>query len=130
MFLMRQPPDAQVRQILESQGRAGFSYPEVGATAHTLPAGYQVRHERFELGRGGPAFDRAKRAVREWKMFDIEWLRLLWPNQQIVAGATVGVLARHFGFWSLNFCLIVYAIDEERAFGFAYGTLLEHAESG
>src|SRR5690349_6808119 len=102
MFWMRQPTDAQVRQILESQGRAGFSYPEVGATAHTLPAGYQVHHERFELGRGAPAFERAKRAVREWKMFDMVWLRLLWPDQPVVAGTTVGVLVRHFGFWSLN----------------------------
>jgi len=130
MFLMRQPSDAQVRHILESQGRDGFSYPEVGATAHTLPAGYQVHHERFELGRGAPAFERAKRAVREWRMFDMGWLRLFWPDQPIVAGTTVGVLARHFGFWSLNLCRIVYAIDEQRAFGFAYGTLTEHAESG
>jgi uncharacterized protein (UPF0548 family) len=36
-------------------------------------------------------------------------------------------------FWSLNFCKIVYVTDEDgpiRRFGFAYGTLLEHAEQG
>ena len=41
--------------------------------------------------------------------------------------------ARHFGFWSLNACRIVYTIDEEGPvvrFGFAYGTLPDHAEQG
>ncbi len=41
---------------------------------------------------------------------------------------------RHFGFWSLNACRIVYLIDEKdspvRKFGFAYGTLTDHAECG
>jgi uncharacterized protein (UPF0548 family) len=40
---------------------------------------------------------------------------------------------KHFGFWSLNFCRIVYVIEEDgpvRRFGFAYGTLTEHAERG
>jgi uncharacterized protein (UPF0548 family) len=40
---------------------------------------------------------------------------------------------RHFGFYSLNACRIVYVVDEKgplTRFGFAYGTLAEHAESG
>jgi uncharacterized protein (UPF0548 family) len=35
--------------------------------------------------------------------------------------------------WWLNACRIVYVVDEEgpvKRFGFAYGTLPEHAESG
>jgi len=51
----------------------------------------------------------------------------------ILVGSDVGVLIRHFGFYSLNACRIVYVIDEEdpmKRFGFAYGTLAEHAESG
>src|SRR5260370_38795913 len=42
-------------------------------------------------------------------------------------------MARLFGLWWLNACRIVYVVDEEgpvRRFGFAYGTLPEHAESG
>jgi uncharacterized protein (UPF0548 family) len=42
----------------------------------------------------------------------------------------VAVLVRHFRFWSLNACRIVYVIEEERSFGFAYGTLQDHAEQG
>jgi uncharacterized protein (UPF0548 family) len=63
-------------------------------------------------------------------MFDIGWIELCWPDVPIRTGSTVAVLARHFGFWSLNVCRIVYEIDEPRRYGFAYGTLPEHAEAG
>jgi len=39
----------------------------------------------------------------------------------------------HFGFFSLNACRIVYTLEEDgpiKRFGFAYGTLAGHAESG
>ena len=39
----------------------------------------------------------------------------------------------HFGFYSLNACQIVYLINEIaeiHRFGFAYGTLTEHGETG
>jgi uncharacterized protein (UPF0548 family) len=48
-------------------------------------------------------------------------------------GQAVAVVIRHFGFWSLNCCKIVYVIDDDgpvRRLGFAYGTLPEHAEQG
>jgi uncharacterized protein (UPF0548 family) len=42
------------------------------------------------------------------------------------------VLIHHLGFWSLNGCRVVYGVgDGERTrFGFAYGTLISHAEAG
>ena len=43
------------------------------------------------------------------------------------------MIARLFGHWWLNACRIVYVVDEEgpvTRFGFAYGTLPQHAESG
>ena len=48
-------------------------------------------------------------------------------------GTTVGILVRHFGFWSLNAARIVYLINEQDSlemFGFGYGTLSGHAERG
>ena len=44
-----------------------------------------------------------------------------------------GALARILGLWWVNACRIVYLVDEQAPvsrFGFAYGTLPEHAESG
>jgi uncharacterized protein (UPF0548 family) len=72
-------------------------------------------------------------AVRQWKMFDVPGIQLCWPAVPIQPREAVAVIIKHFGFWSLNCCRIVYVIDEDgptRRFGFAYGTLPEHAEQG
>ena len=61
------------------------------------------------------------------------WVNLHRASAPIQVGTDVAVLVRHFGFYSLNACRIVYVVDEEspvKRFGFAYGTLGEHAESG
>jgi uncharacterized protein (UPF0548 family) len=45
----------------------------------------------------------------------------------------VAVVARVLGVWWVNACRVVYAVDEAGPvcrFGFAYGTLPGHAESG
>jgi uncharacterized protein (UPF0548 family) len=66
-------------------------------------------------------------------MFEMSWLELCWPNVPIVAGSTVAVVVHHLGFWSLHACRIVYTIEERGAverYGFAYGTLSDHAEMG
>jgi uncharacterized protein (UPF0548 family) len=42
-------------------------------------------------------------------------------------------LIRHLGFWSLNGCRVVYCVgdpENDVRFGFAYGTLPNHAEAG
>ena len=45
----------------------------------------------------------------------------------------MAVLIRHLGFWSLNGARVVYEVGgrtEGPRFGFAYGTLANHAEAG
>ena len=98
-----------------------------------MPTGYNVDHHRVQLGTGTLAWNRAVEAIRAWQMFNIPWIRLCWPTVPIRVGTEVAVLVRHFGFHSLNACRIVYVIDEAdpiKRFGFAYGTLAEHAERG
>lgn len=95
--------------------------------------GYTVDHNRVKLGDGEEVFGRAVEALFGWKMFDVGWVRLLPRNAPVEAGTMVGVLARHYGFWSVNFCRVVYEVEEDGAVhrrGFAYGTLPEHGESG
>jgi uncharacterized protein (UPF0548 family) len=95
--------------------------------------GYAFLQGRIELGHGSAMFDRAVQLLRQWKMFDVLGIRLCWPDTPIQPGETVAVAIKHFGFWSLNCCKIVYLIDEDgptRRFGFAYGTLPEHSEKG
>jgi len=130
MFLIHRPGERRIRDVLASQEGVAFSYPEVGATRTNAPVGYQVHRERFALGIGVGVFERARLALQQWKMFEMGWLELCCPDAPVARGSTVAVLARHLGFWSLHVARIVYVIDEPRKYGFAYGTLAEHAESG
>jgi uncharacterized protein (UPF0548 family) len=136
LFLLGEPPERRVAEILESSREAPFSYAEVGASREgpeTL-AGYVVDRNRVKLGEGATTFDRAVEALWSWRMFDLGWVRLLPADAAVEAGTTVGVLARHYGFWSLNVSRVVYEVRDDdgpvRRRGFAYGTLPEHAACG
>jgi uncharacterized protein (UPF0548 family) len=134
MFCFSKPSREIVSAVISAQHDQTLSYPEVGCSrALQSPAGFTADHNRIQLGVGAETFERAKSAIRQWKMFDMPWVELCWPDAPIEAGATVAVLVSHLGFWSLNPCRIVYGIEEHGAlekFGFAYGTLPAHAERG
>ena len=132
---MRRPSSRAIDAFLEAQRRSSFSYSELGATRRTPPAGYHVDHHRIRLGRGERRFARAAGDIREWRMLQLGWASVCGSKASIEPGTTVAILVRAFGLWSLNGCRIVYVLDEHednavRRFGFAYGTLAEHAESG
>ena len=134
MFLVKQPSDAQIREFISSQSERPFSYAEVGASRDGQVTGYNIDHNRIKLGMGEATFARAVAALRSWQHFELGWARILPSETPIEVGATVAVLARPFGIWSLNACRIVYVIEdhdqEVTRFGFAYGTLPDHAECG
>ena len=133
MFRLTAPSEDEVGHFLAARKDSGFSYPEVGRSATVIPAGYDVDHNRVQIGRGALTWQRAVEAIRAWQMFSMAWVRLYWPSAPIQVGTDVAFLVRHFGFYSLNACRIVYVVDEDgpvKRFGFAYGTLTEHAERG
>jgi uncharacterized protein (UPF0548 family) len=133
MFSLSKPSPDTVRAFLTAQKNRQFSYEHVGASRSAPPDGYAADHNRVRLGVGREIFGRAKNAVRQWQMFEMNWLELCWPNVPIEAGSLVAVVAHHLGFWSLNACRIVYTIEERGAvekYGFAYGTLADHAAMG
>ena len=135
MIRVSRPGPAAIQARLNAQGSEPFSYAPVGASRDIVraPDGFVLDHGRTRLGFGRPTFERAKAAVRGWEMFNLGWLELCWPKAEITAGTTVGVLLRLFGVWSLNACRIVYVTEENgetERFGFAYGTLPDHVESG
>jgi uncharacterized protein (UPF0548 family) len=134
LFSLTRPSDDEIDSFLSRQSGSSYSYREVGATASGPPQHYNIDRTRVRLGQGEAMWNHAVEAVRAWQMFNIPWLRLCWPTAPICAGTDVAVVVRHFGFWSLNACRIVYVVDEEqpsgRRYGFAYGTLRDHAEQG
>lgn len=133
MFRLRKPSEQDVRAFISRQQRAAFSYREVGVSAKEVPNRYHVDRNRILLGEGEGTWHRAIEAIRGWQMFNMPWLHLYWPTTPIEVGATVAILVQHFGFYSLNAARIVYVVNEDgpiSRYGFAYGTLTEHAESG
>jgi uncharacterized protein (UPF0548 family) len=133
VFSLTAPTEDKIRRFISKQKDSSFSYPHVGASATAVPAGYNLDHNRVQLGRGENTWQRGLGAIRAWRMFSLPWVNLHWQSAPIVVGTDIAVSIHHFGFYSLNACRIVYLVDEEGAvkrFGFAYGTLAEHAESG
>jgi uncharacterized protein (UPF0548 family) len=133
MLSLTRPKEAEIQALVDSQRGKPFSYAEVGATRSVPPPGYNVDTYRIKLGEGEATFERAIAAVRRWEMFNLGWVQM-GTHGPIEEGTTVSVLIRVLGLWSLNLCRIVYVVNEEsgpvRRFGFAYGTLYEHAERG
>jgi uncharacterized protein (UPF0548 family) len=122
-----------MQRLLSQQAQLPFTYAPTGATATTPPAGYVVDHTRVILGEGEQCFESAKTALRRWDHFRLGWVQTWPPNVPLRDGEVVAVVARKMCLWWLNTCRIVYTVDESGPlckFGFAYGTLPEHAESG
>jgi len=133
MICLAKPGRDFILAFISGQRTQHFSYREVGCSRQEAPYGYTVDHNRVKLGQGAATYERAKNALRQWKMFQMPWIDLCWPDTPIETGAMVAVLISHFGFWSLNACRIVYVIgdpDDRERYGFAYGTLPEHGEIG
>jgi uncharacterized protein (UPF0548 family) len=138
VFSLFKPGAAVIDRVLRDQTNLDFTYPGVGATerwgeASGPPAGYRFDRATTELGTGREAFGRAVEALKRWTPFDVGWVELLPGGVPIEPGRLVAVRT-WAGLWSVNVCRIVYVIDGEagpvRRFGFGYGTLPDHAESG
>jgi uncharacterized protein (UPF0548 family) len=136
VFSLSPPSAARIAAFLAAQEGAPFSYAEVGATRSPPPRGYTVDHNRVRLGAGAEAFERAAAALRRWRMLDLGWAAVHPAGAVVEPGRAVAVVVRHYGFWSLNACRIVYTVDEyeatdgARRVGFAYGTLQDHGAAG
>jgi uncharacterized protein (UPF0548 family) len=133
MVSLRRPSTEIIRKFLASQSNLGFTYSAVGATGTVPPVGYDVDHTRIKLGKGEEVFTRAKAALRGWEQFRLGWMEAWSPNTTIETGDAVALVARQVGLWWLSASRIVYVVDEDspiQRFGFAYGTLPDHPESG
>jgi uncharacterized protein (UPF0548 family) len=103
-----------------------FTYPEVGATAGTLPDGYHHVQESAIIGRGRGRFESAADKVMHWGMLRGAGVRVKPSTEVAEVGSTVVV-----GLGPIRApARVVYVIDEENRRGFAYGTLAGHPESG
>lgn len=132
MFLIRRPSPEDIDRFLRESEVLPLSYSPTG-----IVKANSVRDDLDEasvvIGRGQAAFERARAALIAWKQFGIGWVETFPPAAPVVPGTVVAVLIRHLGFWSLNGCRVLYSVgslNDVARFGFAYGTLTNHAESG
>jgi uncharacterized protein (UPF0548 family) len=138
MIVLRTPSTEIIRRFLDCQRTLDFSYPFVGATATSPPAGFTVDHTRIRLGSGEAVFAAAKAALERWDQFRLGWLEASPSDTPIQSGEVVAILARSTGLFSARLCWlvacrIIYVVNENgpiNRFGFAYGTLPDHAATG
>lgn len=106
-----------------------LTYPEIGATAGDLPAGYHLLHRRYLIGRDGDAFERAAAALLTWRVHRRAGLRI--PETPSAATGVEVRMRLGVGPAALRIpCRVVYTVDEPDRRGFAYGTLPGHPEAG
>jgi uncharacterized protein (UPF0548 family) len=105
---------------------ADFTYPEVGATAGELPAGYHHVHASAVIGHGLSDLEAAAATLLTWDMHRRAGIRILSAPPRAEAGVEVELrwLGRRIP------CRVVDVVDEPHRRGFAYGTLPGHPERG
>ncbi|MGV0805097.1 DUF1990 domain-containing protein [Mycolicibacterium setense] len=106
--------------------RLSLTYPEVGATAGEMPAGYHHTRASAVIGTGRDRFERAGESVLRWGMQRGAGLRVRATSEVAAVGTELIV---RLGPVPAP-CRVVYVLDEADRKGFAYGTLAGHSESG
>jgi uncharacterized protein (UPF0548 family) len=132
MFFAQRPSPETIDRFVRDSQHLPLSYGPAGILNLDSARG-NIDQAAVAIGHGEADFERARAALLAWKQFDIGWVETFPPQALLAVGTVVAVLIRHFGFWSLNGCRVVYCTGDDgddSRFGFAYGTLTNHAESG
>lgn len=132
MFLLRRPSRFEIERFLDRSRALPLSYGPAGIVRRRPTAG-PFDEQIVVIGHGTSDFERARVALTNWTHFDLGWMAAFPRSCSIDVGTVVALQIHHFGFWSLNGARVLYHVDgtdEQPAFGFAYGTLTNHAESG
>jgi len=126
---LRRLDSAKVGALLAAAQKASLTYDDVGASRDaSLPSGYHHVRRRERIGQAS-SFDRAVAGLRTWAVQEGAGLRVfpsdpVEPDATIIAVTTIGPLR------VLVPCRIVAVFKDADTFGFAYGTLPGHPESG
>ena len=131
MVFFKKPEMKTVSRFIENQRDAFLSYTEINKTRQNLPVkNFNNDFQKVAVGKGKTDFELAKSALKNWAHFPNHWAEIKPEQASTVPGTNLCLCIRLFGMWWLNACRIVYQTDEVQKFGFAYGTLPAHIESG
>ena len=131
LLSLNQPTIADLEAIRHEHLHLPLSYSDVGATLHgERPRGYFHDTRTVDLGRGDSTFEAAKVALRAWSAHRGAHVTLVPIDAPIEVGTVVTMTLPVLGIHIHADCRIVAVVDEPDAFGFAYGTLTSHPETG
>jgi len=131
MITFRLPSEASIISYLKTQAAFNCTYDAHFQTKNdVIIPKYDNDFIKIKIGKGAADFVKAKRAIQNWQMFPRTWTRILPVGAPIKEGTVIAMNAHFAGVWWRNACKIRYVIDEPDRYGFAYGTLPGHVESG
>ena len=115
MFFIRRPSAQFLKRFQRIAEQDSFSYEELRTTLDgPLPSGYVVDHNRVRLGQGDLVFERARRALMEWKMFDLGWVELMHPSSPVVVPDRQSLSSHtHWNLYSLSASRVIEMIDSD-----------------
>ena len=124
--------DEQLDQYADAANSLRLTYNDVGATKHppTDPSGFRRDHYSVELPNDPGSFVRACEGLRAWAAHEGAGARVAPKHAPLVVGQNVAIALALPGLTVVAPCRIVWVDDEPNRFGFAYGTLEGHPETG
>lgn len=127
---MQPPGPERLTTVLASSVRDAPTYPEVGATRlELLPSGYHHVHVKRRLG-DPSIFERAVAGLETWKAHEGAGMVVFPLGSRLAPDATVLISIKIGLLTMVAPCRIVRLWQSDNSFGFAYGTLPGHPESG
>jgi len=136
VFTLKRPSASAIEQQLAAASRLPAATPELlpltrnPISPPNIPPGFVHDHSRSNLDQGPAALAAAKRALKNWQMFNLGWVRVANLEAQISPGQIVAVEVHSLGLWTLNLSRIRGVVDTPTAFGFLYTTTTMHVEEG
>ncbi len=128
---LSQPTIADLEAIRLEHLNLPLSYGAVGATLRgERPRGYFHDTCTVDLGRGDSTFEAAQVALRAWSAHRGAHITVVAVDAPIEVGTVVTMTLPVLGIHVHADCRIVAVVDKPDAYGFAYGTLTTHPETG
>lgn len=128
------PSDGRLTALREEGRDQPYSYETVGRVlAAEPPVGWPLMRAVRRAGSGADDFARGRAAVAGWAAQHHAGTVLCPTTPALDPGTVVAFATPPLGsmpLWVTGVCRIVESIDEERRFGFSYGTLPHHPVRG